>query len=106
MIACTCMVQEGQIEPSVEASIRSKLGAFSQDAFGEQAAINWIAIKRGGGFTAGEPSTSSLVSFRSNAPLSSEDRITMLNQVCDLWMGETHCSINEIVVSISDPETH
>lgn len=103
MIQAVCMVQEGQIPPQTEASLRSGLNAFSEKAFGEPINIQWVAIPERSGFTAGKPSTSSLVSLTSNKVLERSERKALLMELCDFWMAETKCSLDEVVGVINDP---
>lgn len=103
MTNCTCLVQAGQIPDLRRAALEPLLDRFSEEAFGEPAAIRWIAIADGSGFTAGEPSTSSVVSITAPAPLAQARRVALLESFCALWIDETGCSLDEIVVAIGDP---
>lgn len=105
MIQCTCLVQEGQISAASEAVLRGKLDAFAQKTFGAGAEINWIAVPKGGGFTASNPSTSSIVSMRAPVPVDQDERGPLLHELCGFWTAETGQSLNEIVGVISDPVT-
>lgn len=104
MIPCTCLVQEGQVPAQSETELKSRLEAFAQRAFGAEPAINWITVPQNGGFTAAKPSTSSIVTMQANRPLEQADRVALLEEVCDLWMDQTGCSLDEIVAVISDPQ--
>ena len=103
MIPCMCFIQEGQMATGAQMSLRQKLDAFSRQAFNAPAQQTWIAVSKGNGFTEAKPSTSSLVSFQADAPLDQERRKELLSEICDIWMAETGCSLNEIVASINDP---
>ena len=103
MIPCTCMVQRGQVPDDSADVLRDRLQAFSRDAFGEPMDIRWVTIAPGMGFTAGRPSTSSIVSVTANAPVEQPRRVALMNALCDLWMEETRCSVDEIVAVLSDP---
>ena len=64
--------------------------------------IRWVTIPAGYGFTAGQPSTTSLV-IRSVPPgWPQEQRVAFMKSVCDLWQEVTGCTLNEIVVSAYD----
>ena len=106
MVACNCIVQEGQIPAETEASLRASITEFAQRNFGEPAEINWTAIPKNSGFTAGKPSTSSIVSLRSNTPLPQHEREHMLQELCGIWTRATQTTMNEIVGVISDPQTN
>ncbi|MEM0987132.1 MAG: hypothetical protein AAGJ32_12875 [Pseudomonadota bacterium] len=105
MISCNCIVQAGQISAATEATLRANLEAFSQNAFGEAAHITWREIPEGSGFTAAQPSTSSIVSMTANAPLQQSERATLLKDMCTLWIRETNQTLDEVVGVISDPQT-
>ncbi len=104
MVRCVCLVQEGQTPQSKQAALQQKLNAFSERAFGKEADITWTAVPAGSGFTAAGPSTSSVVSFTAEQPVGQEQRVSLLKDLCDLWTGETGCSVNEIVAVINDPQ--
>lgn len=104
MTPCMCLVQEGQLPPKTEASLRSGLEALSQRAFGISASINWITVPENSGFTAAKPSTSAIVSMQADKPLDQNTRVSLLKDICELWMRETQCSMDEIVASVTDPE--
>ena len=103
MIMCNCVVQAGQISAESEAVLRANLNDFAERSFGAPAEINWIAIPERSGFTAGNPSTSSVISMRANAPVAGVDREPLLRELCAIWTDETGCSLDEIVGVISDP---
>ena len=105
MINCTCLVQVGQHPDRCESNLTAALGGFTERAFGAPASISWITVPAGGGFTAGKPSTSSIVSMSAPEPLDQSHRAALLGELCELWMNETGCSINEIVAVISDPRS-
>lgn len=105
MIPVMCLVQEGQIAPSVGEQLRSSLSALSQKTLGVDAAISWLEVKAGNGFTEAKPSTSSLVSMLANRPLAQAERVRIMQDICDVWMAATDCSINEIVAAVRDPES-
>ncbi|MCR9271481.1 MAG: hypothetical protein NXH72_15930 [Hyphomonadaceae bacterium] len=103
MIPCMCIVQDGQISSASEATLKSKLNAFAQKTFGEDADINWIKVPQRSGFTASKPSTSSIVTMRAPEPVNQDDRGPLLHELCQFWIAETGQSMNEIVGVISDP---
>ena len=103
MIRCMCLVQEGQTPDNMRDVIIEKLNAFSQSSFNESAEVYWHAIPPGSGYTAAKLSTSSIVSVTAPQPLTQGERVPLLNEICDLWMNETGCSINEVVASVNDP---
>ena len=103
MVNCTCFVQEGQSPDQHRGEIQALLNTFTAASFGEDAQISWIPVASGNGFTAGRPSTSSVVSINSNERLDPERRESLLRKLVALWTENTGCSVDEIVAVISDP---
>jgi len=100
MITCTCFYQDGQI-PS---NIINQLGEGIENIgvshkLGDGVDIQWIAIPAGQGWTAGEPSTSSVVTLNT-PPIDQTQRIEILHDICNLWMELTDCQINEVLASV------
>lgn len=100
-----CMVQEGQTAAASVEPLTRGLERVAEEMFGDDPAeleIRWVTIPAGYGFTAGKPSTSSLV-VRSVPPgLDQDRRVAFMKSVCDLWQDVTGCSLNEIVVTAYD----
>lgn len=103
MITCSCIVQAGQIPSDKQERIKANLNAFAEREFGEPVEINWMEIPARSGFTANEPSTSSIVSMQAPRPVPQVDREPLLRELCGIWTQETNCTLNEIVGVISDP---
>lgn len=103
MISCTCVVQEGQAPDRSQAEIASLLNNFTARSFGQDAQIAWLSVPAGNGFTAGKPSSSSIVSLSADAPLDRDRRESLLHELVMLWTSETGCSVDEIVAVITDP---
>ncbi len=104
MIRCMCIVQEDQGPAQNQAGMKRLLNDFSQRAFGEPADIHWIEVPKTNGFTAGGPSTSSIVSLTALEPVAQDTRTELLQELCAAWSGATGCSINEVVGIINDPQ--
>ncbi len=103
MTRCVCLVQEGQTPDERKTILGGLLNTYSERAFGEGADINWVTVPAGSGFTAAQPSTSSIVSFTAPQAVEQGVRTSLLTDLCDLWMDETGCSLDEIVAVINDP---
>lgn len=103
MVYASCLVQENQISEEQESVLRKEMEEFVQSSFGESVEINWIVVPKNSGFTAGVPSTSVIVSVRSNVILDKERRVSLLKELCDIWMTVTGLSTNEVVGTITDP---
>ena len=100
-----CMIQEGQEPHRRQAALADGLRRLGAEAFGDDPGateIRWIVIPKGWAWTAGEPSTSSLVVRSVPVGLEPAPREAFLRRVCDLWQDVTGCSIDEIVVTALD----
>lgn len=97
------MVQQGQVPDASAEALKGRLQTFARSAFGEAMDIRWVTIAPRRGFTAGRPSTSSIVSITAASPVDQPRRVELLNEICALWMDETRCSLDEIVAVVSDP---
>lgn len=101
----SCIVQEGQTPDRERKALAEGLAKIGQEFFGDAPGateIRWVVVKKGFAWTAGEPSTSSIV-VRSVPPgLPDAEREAFLRAVSELWVEETGCSIDEIVVTAVD----
>ena len=100
-----CLIQEGQEAERQKARLAEGLRELGRDAFGDDPAateIEWRVMKRGFAWTAGEPSTSSLVIRSVPVGLPLGEREPFLRSVCELWVEQTGCTIEEIVVTAWD----
>ena len=100
-----CIIQEGQTADRRTEALESGLRQLARDFFGDEpgdVGIRWTRQSPGWAWTAGEPSTSSIV-VRS-VPIGYDDveREKFLRAVCDLWVETTGCSIEEIVATAFD----
>ena len=100
-----CIIQEGQPADERREELAAGLREIGVAAFGDDPAaqrVSWNVVKRGFGFTAGEPSTSSII-IRSVPPgLRDDRREAFMRKVCDLWERVTGCTTNEVVVTAWD----
>ena len=103
MIICSCLVQAGQSPDLHRTEIQGLVREFTDRSFGEDAQITWTAVAQGDGYTAGEPSTSSVISIVANEPLSPPRREALLREFVALWTEATGSSVDEIVAVIADP---
>lgn len=104
MTATMCLVQQGQISGAQEEKLRAETSAFAQAHFGAPADINWIVVPEGSGFTEGKPSTSVLVTMRSDRSLAPSEREPLLRELGDIWQQHAAKSPDEVVTVISDPQ--
>ena len=106
MIPCMCLVQAGQISAETRAALAQKLDGFTRSNFGSAAEIRWIEVAAGSGFTAGQPSTTSVVSMTAPAPLDQSTRAALLQELCGFWAADTDGSLDEVMAVIADPLPH
>lgn len=103
MTSCSCIVQEGQINSDIKRCLTNRLEDFAQQSFQSGLDISWTVIPQGRGFTAGKPSTASVVALTAPEPLDQDTRTSLLKELCDLWISEAKCSVDEVVGVIADP---
>ncbi|MEM1153233.1 MAG: hypothetical protein AAGI44_03775 [Pseudomonadota bacterium] len=100
MTTCTCFIQEGLIPGSTEQRLAGGIREIvKRNSIDEDVQMTWITIPEGYGWTAGKPSTSSVVSLMTR-DLKQSLRIQVMRSLCDLWIEHTRCDINEIIVSV------
>jgi hypothetical protein len=100
-----CIIQAGQRAEREQARLAEGLRRLAQETFGdapERVEIQWISVPEGFGFTAGEPSRSSLVIRSVPVGYAEPLRERFMSRVCDLWRDVTGCSTDEIVVTALD----
>ena len=100
-----CILQEDQDPESKRGELAEGLKRIGREVFRdapEGGEIRWISIREGFGFTAGSPSTSSLVIRSVPVGFPDDQREAFMNRVCDLWTDVTGCTRNEIVVTAFD----
>ncbi len=105
MAEYACIVQEGQGPEGKRDELAEGLRRIGREMFGdspEGAEIRWTSIRQGFGFTAGSPSTSSLVIRSVPVGFPDDRREAFMTKVCDLWEDVTGCTTNEIVVTAFD----
>lgn len=105
MAEYVCMIQEGQAPQRLRSELEEGLKRIGREAFGDDPArieISWIVLEKGYAWTAGEPSTSSIVVRSVPVGYDADSREAFLRSVCELWQSVAGCSINEIVVTAWD----
>ncbi len=105
MTGYASIVQEDQTPASVQAELGEGLKRIGRELLGDSAAgaeITWVSIPEGFGFTAGVPSTSSLVVRSVPVGFPDAEREAFMTRVCDLWKEVAGCSTDEIMVTAWD----
>lgn len=100
MSNCICLVQEGQISDACQTALKAGIkDIVVSNELGSDVNIAWIVVPKGQGWTAGKPSTSSVVTLMA-PPIEQSHREQILTTMCDLWTNQTGCHINEIIASV------
>lgn len=100
-----CMIQEGQAADAKREALERGLRRIGEECFGDDpaaVAVEWRTVRPGFGFTAGEPSTSSLVIRSTPIGLPLAEREGFMRRVCGLFEAETGCHTEEVVVTAWD----
>jgi hypothetical protein len=100
-----CIVQAGQTAEREQARLSDGLKRIAREELGESpdaVEIQWITIAKGFGFTAGQPSTSSLVVRSVPVGFADGPRTRLMTRISDLWQEVTGCASDEIVVTALD----
>lgn len=100
-----CIIQEGQAPAKKAAELADGLKQIGRELLGDSpdgAEITWITVQKDFGFTAGQPSTSTLVARSVSPGFPDDRREAFMTRVCDLWIDVTGCTRNEIVVTAMD----
>jgi hypothetical protein len=100
-----CIVHADQAPIRKRAELDAGLREIARVTFGESAqdvAITWITVAPGFGFTAGTPSTSSLVVRSVPHGFPDDQRTRLMTRISDLWQDVTGCTADEIVVTALD----
>lgn len=99
-----CLVQQGSVAAPVRQRLEAGLSLLARREFPQSgdAAFVWMEIAPGCGFTAGEPSAASIAAAVVPAGTAKETRVRFLSDLCELWVRETGCHIDDIVASAFD----
>lgn len=97
MTVISCIVQEGQAAGNHVAALEEGLARIAHDFFGFSVSFEWTTVVAGSGFTAGKPSSASLVSMGVPDDIEQERRVELLSAICAMWSETTGCHINDVV---------
>ena len=89
MINALCVIQEGQGPDQQRDQLASVLSQFTEEHLGDSMNVNWLPVAAGSGFTAGKPSSSSVLSLTANEPLTQQRREQILRDLVSLWTQQT-----------------
>ena len=100
-----CLIQEDQAADRSRPALEEGLRRIGQETFGDDPGateILWSVQKKGFAWTAGEPSTSSIVVRSVPAGFPADEREAFLHRIVELWESVTGCTTNEVVVTAWD----
>ena len=103
MINALCVIQEQQGPDQNRDNLAVALNAYSEEFLDDSLSVNWLTVPKGNGFTAGKPSTASVVSLTAKEPLTQDRREVLLRELVTMWTKETGCFVDEVVAVIADP---
>lgn len=99
----TCIYQQQQIDASLQQALEGALVQFASKRYGFEIPVHWLAIAEGNGYSAGEPSRVSVLNMHSPERLDQSEREQLLHELSSVWRGVSGCSVDELVVVVSDP---
>lgn len=105
MIPVLCFTHEGRLPADTTDGLGADLEAFARRSFEDEASIRWVIVPDGGGFTAGAPSTTVVVSIRANRSLDGRARTDLLLELSELCTARTGKAPSELVLSVLDTES-
>ena len=104
LLLSTCMVQEGRLSDDQKAKLEGALKTAIREHVGADAklAVAWMTIPPGSGYSAGKPSTSSLVQLSVPDGFPQRSRAALMHEVSERWCAVSDQSKFELMVSVPD----
>ena len=62
----------------------------------------WLEIPQGQAYIAGKPSTATTITMPVKNETINNERHAFMSAMCEMWIRETGCSENEIILSVMD----
>lgn len=98
-----CIVQHDGNADTRRVELERRLTTLYGETYGHTApTFTWLPVPAGKMFTAGEQSTSSIVSSFVDRPTSLAEREHYMRTVCDIWTEVTACTDHEVVVTVTE----
>ena len=107
MISYTCIVQEGVVPDDLRVELAANIRRISAsvlDIDADSIPLEYNEVRNGFGFRGGEVSTTSTIRGQLTEPIDQETREDFMKQLLDMWRAETGCSVDELIVSVRDPQ--
>ena len=104
LLLSTCMVQEGQFSSEQRTALEAALKDVVKKRVGSKAmlAVAWRPVPKGSGYSAGKPSTSSLVQLSVPDGFSQASREEIMRDVNGRWCAITGQTPYQLMVSVPD----
>lgn len=104
LLLSTCMVQEGQFSAEQRVALEAALKAVAKQHVGSDAtlAVAWRPVPKGSGYSAGKPSTSSLVQLSVPDGFGQASREAIMHDVNERWCAITGQTPYQLMVSVPD----
>lgn len=102
---CLCTVQQDQVPADVRDRLEREITEIALRSLGGAVApvqVAWVEVAAGSGYTARQPSTSSIVGLLVPDGTDATARHALMQGVGDAWVDATGCTVHEIVVSAVD----
>ena len=102
-----CIIQEGVIPDDLRPELVSGLVRVTTSVLGgspDDVDVEFTVMPHGYAFRGGEISTTSSVRGTIPPGCQQETRVQLMQQISDMWMGLTGCTVYELVVSARDRE--
>ena len=102
-----CVIQEGVIPDDLRPKLASGLARVTTSILGgspDDVEVEFTVMPLGYASRAGEISTTSMVRGTIPPGCEQETRVQLMQQLSDMWMELTGCTVDELVVSARDRE--
>lgn len=106
-ITYTCIVQEGIVPDDLRVKLAAEIRRISASVLNiaeDGIDIDYHEIRHGFAFRGGEVSTTSTIRGQLTEALDQETRVELMTQILNMWMAETGCDVDELLVSARDPQ--
>ena len=107
MINYNCIVQEGVVPDELRMKLAGEIRRISASVLSiaeDDIDVRYYEVRNGFGFRGGEVSTTSTVRGQLTDPIDQETRVGLMTQILNMWVAETGCEIDELLVSARDPQ--
>lgn len=103
----TCIVQEGIVPDDIRVKLADEIRRISASALNiaeDGINVEYHEIRRGFAFRGGEVSTTSTIRGQLTEAIEQGIRVDLMTQIQNMWMAETGCGVDELIISARDPQ--